>query len=78
MRGDHMKYTIDIRRASDAPVWIATSEEIPGLVVESDTFDNLVEEVKLIVPDLLEPNGLAYASTVYFNPQGFQHSYGNV
>ena len=40
----------------DAEVWIATSESIPGLVLESNSFDTLVEKVRMAVPELMELN----------------------
>lgn len=39
---------------SDAAVWSATSDDLPGLALESGSFDALVERVKYIVPELLE------------------------
>ena len=39
-----------------AGVWIATSDDVPGLVAEADTLEKLIEEVKLVAPDLLELN----------------------
>lgn len=41
----------------EAGVWIATSEDIHGLVVEADTWADMIEEVRLVLPDLLEPSG---------------------
>ena len=41
----------------EASVWIAESEDVPGLILESGSFDALVERVKIAVPDLLELNG---------------------
>ena len=41
----------------DAGVWIATSADVPGLVVESDTWASMIEEVRLVLPDLLEASG---------------------
>ena len=40
----------------DACVWVATSEDVPGLVLEHDSFDVLVERVRLASPELLELN----------------------
>lgn len=40
----------------EAAVWIATSEDVPGLVLESGSFDALVERVKNAIPELLELN----------------------
>ena len=43
---------------SNANVWVATSESVPGLVLEDASLDNLVERVKIAVPELLEINNL--------------------
>ena len=41
---------------SEAAVWIATSEDVPGLVLESGSFDALIEKVRVAVPELLSLN----------------------
>jgi Domain of unknown function (DUF1902) len=41
----------------EARVWIATSEDVPGLVVEADSWPEMIEETKLVLPDLLELSG---------------------
>ena len=46
--------TITARWDSEASVWIATSEDVHGLVVEAETWPAMIGEVKLILPDLLE------------------------
>jgi len=38
----------------EASVWIAESQDLPGLILESGSFDALVERVKTAIPDLLE------------------------
>ncbi len=40
----------------DAAVWIATSEDVPGLVLESGSFDALIEKVRFAIPELMELN----------------------
>ncbi len=49
--------TIDTRWDGEASVWIATSNDVPGLVVEADTWPAMIEEVRLVLPDLLELSG---------------------
>ena len=49
--------TIDARWDSEANVWIATSSDVAGLVVEADTWPTMIEEVRLVLPDLLELSG---------------------
>jgi hypothetical protein len=46
--------TIKARWDDEAHVWIATSDDVHGLVVEADTWAAMIEEVRLILPDLLE------------------------
>lgn len=43
-------------------VWIAESGDVPGLVLESGSFDALIERVRFTVPELLALNGKAPAS----------------
>ncbi len=38
-------------------VWFATSEDVPGLFVQADTFEELVELVPEVAADLLSDEG---------------------
>jgi hypothetical protein len=40
----------------EASVWVATSEDIPGLVTEAATLDELRSKLADIVPELLAEN----------------------
>ena len=40
-----------------AGVWVATSDDVPGLATEEETMEGLVEKLKIIIPELLEANG---------------------
>ncbi len=51
-----MEYIVNLNWDSDADVWIATSEDIPGLILESGSFDALLERVRFAVPELLSLN----------------------
>ena len=46
--------TIRAQWDSEANVWVATSDDIHGLVVEAGTWPAMIEEVRLVLPDLLE------------------------
>jgi hypothetical protein len=37
-------------------VWVAESDDIPGLITESDHEDALISKLRLMVPELLELN----------------------
>jgi 3-deoxy-D-manno-octulosonic-acid transferase len=51
--------TITARWDGEAHVWLATSEQVPGLVVEAETWPMMIEEVSLVVPDLLVLSGMS-------------------
>ncbi len=42
----------------EARVWVATSDDVPGLVTESETSENLIQKLKVMIPELLEANGM--------------------
>ena len=52
-----MSYRIKFLWDDEAAVWIATSQDVPGLVLESGSFDALVERVRIAVPELVDLNG---------------------
>jgi predicted RNase H-like HicB family nuclease len=43
---------------AEAGVWVATSEDVPGLVTESSTVETLIVRLEVMIPDLLEANGI--------------------
>ena len=48
--------TIQARWDGEAAVWIATSDDVAGLV-ETEHWDDMIAEVRLVLPELLEPTG---------------------
>ena len=52
--------TIQARWDGEASVWIATSDDVPGLVIEADTWPQMIEEVRLVLPDLMELSGQSH------------------
>ena len=55
------EYEIILTWDDEASVWIAESQDVPGLILESGSFDALVERVKVAVPDLLALDGNDHA-----------------
>ena len=49
--------TIRAQWDTEAGVWLATSEDVPGLVVEADTWPAMINEVQLVLPELLDVSG---------------------
>jgi hypothetical protein len=41
---------------AEAQVWVATSDDVPGLVTEADTLDALGKKLAVMVPELLDLN----------------------
>ena len=41
-----------------AEVWVAESEDVPGLITEAATMEALISKLKVLIPELLEANGV--------------------
>ena len=50
----------------EARVWVATSDDVPGLATEERTIEGLVEKLKVMIPELLEANGELVEAEVLF------------
>lgn len=50
----------------EAKVWVATSDDVPGLSTEEATMEGLIEKLRTIVPELLEINGVEIGQEVPF------------
>ncbi|MFH1911162.1 MAG: DUF1902 domain-containing protein [Pseudomonadota bacterium] len=42
----------------EAQVWVASSTDVPGLVTEADTMEHLMQKLRVMIPELLQANGL--------------------
>ena len=54
------EYNVNLQWDTAAYVWIAMSDDVPGLALEAGSYDLLIERVRNIVPELLELNGLEF------------------
>lgn len=41
----------------EAQVWVATSEDVPGLATEAPDWNKLVQKLQVMIPELLDANG---------------------
>jgi len=41
----------------EARVWVATSDDVPGLATEAKSVEALIEKLKNMIPELLDANG---------------------
>ena len=51
-----MEYKVNFTWDDEASVWIAQSDDIPGLVLEGGSLDALIERVRFAAPELIEFN----------------------
>lgn len=49
-------YRIQASWDPEAGVWVAESEDVPGLATEADTVERLTEKLRVMIPELLEAN----------------------
>ncbi len=54
-----MEYKVNFTWDDEASVWIAQSDDIPGLVLEGVSLDALIERVRFAAPELIELNKVA-------------------
>ena len=62
-----MDLAIKIAWDPEACVWIVESDDVPGLVLESGSFDALLERVRSAVPELLALNHAKTPLTPAYN-----------
>ena len=52
-------FTVVAEWDDEARVWVATSENMPGLVTEAETIEKLHEKLAVMIPDLMDGEELA-------------------
>ncbi len=57
----------------EANVWVATSDDVPGLATEADTAERLLEKLKVMIPELLDENGYPDGEDIPFLVQSEVH-----
>ncbi len=50
----------------EAEVWVATSDDVPGLVAEAATEEALLGKLHILIPELLDANGYPDGDEVPF------------
>lgn len=57
----------------EADVWVAESDDVPGLVTEADTYPELFAKLQVMIPELIElnegPNGEVPVELITRMPQ---------
>ena len=60
-------YHVDADWDPEAEVWVATSDDVPGLATEAATVEALAAKLRILIPELLEANHLIQGGP----PEGF-------
>lgn len=55
---------------AEAEVWVATSDDVPGLVTEAETIEALSDKLRIMIPELLRLNDVIAPD--YVGPVVFQ------
>ena len=69
IKGDVMvKKPLFIRAEWDdeAQVWVATSDDVPGLATEENNLEALIVKLKTLIPELLDANGIGQEFEIPF------------
>nr|VFK68169.1 MAG: protein of unknown function (DUF1902) [Candidatus Kentron sp. UNK]VFK73445.1 MAG: protein of unknown function (DUF1902) [Candidatus Kentron sp. UNK] len=55
-----VRKTIQVKAIWDneAAVWVASSDDVLGLITEANAWDRLIEKLRVLIPELLEANGM--------------------
>ena len=61
-------YTVKAEWDDEASVWVAEGEDVPGLVTEAATLERLMEKLRVMVPEMLELNGVLPADAAAMAP----------
>lgn len=57
-------YTVRAQWDEESRSWWTDGEDIPGLTCQAATFDELVETIAALAPELLRDNGAAASSEI--------------
>jgi predicted RNase H-like HicB family nuclease len=58
------KIEVNAEWDAEANVWVATSDDVPGLITEADTLEELQKKLVVMIPELLEANGILPQSDI--------------
>jgi uncharacterized protein DUF1902 len=53
----HRAYVVKAVWDDEARVWVASSDDVPGLATEAPNVEALIDKLRVMIPELLEANG---------------------
>ena len=69
-------FVVRATRDEEAKVWVAESEDVPGLATEAETLDAMLDRLRVMIPELLEANDGTIPDDVPFELLTRQHVAG--
>ena len=70
-----MDVAVRIHWDDEAEVWVAINDEL-GIALESESYDALVERLKMAIPEMAELNGLSNIKSIIITTDTRQTTYG--
>ena len=67
-------YTVKITWDDEARVWYVDESDVPGLCIEAATVDLMAERLAVIIPELLDENGVESSADVPFDLLAARHA----
>jgi predicted RNase H-like HicB family nuclease len=61
-----MDLTVRATWDAQASVWVAESDDVPGLITEAEDLETLMSKLRVMIPELLEANGALPANVYEF------------
>jgi predicted RNase H-like HicB family nuclease len=55
-------YVVRATWDDEAKVWVAASDDVPGLVAEASSVEKLIKKLRALLPEMLEANGVSAPS----------------
>lgn len=59
-----LKYKVNVFWDEKAQVWVAESDSVLGLATEAETLEALTQKLRILVPELLQLNGMIEDTSV--------------
>ena len=69
-----MKYEVRVEWDEEAKVWYVAETNVPGLVAEAETIEAMLAKLNVMVPEMLEENGLTVGAEVPFELLASRHA----
>ena len=69
-----MYYQIRVEWDEEARVWYVDESNVPGLVTEAETIEAMLAKLEVMVPEMLDENGLLHEADVPFVLLAHRHA----